>query len=229
MVARNIEEVKKMFEGQAVLGIYERDTYYDIVLKGGVQRVKRVIPLEHIIKVLIHLDFPKRIVHNLKNTQKTDNIKEVINTIPSKSLILTGPAGTGKTHAIVYAIAQHMRYHRIFNPLYVSMPVIEDFKAVRSAYKEADIVVLDDVNRVLRDYHLDLVKEVVYHCYNEIKTLVIITNLTANDLIQLLADEPIASRLREMCAVKTFKGQDLRLQKTLPASEELLDKRKGGV
>jgi len=151
-------------------------------------------------------------VHNLKNTQKTDGVKEVINTIPSRSLILTGQAGTGKTHAVVYAIAQHMRYHKIFNPLYVSMPVIEDFKAVKSAYREADTVVLDDVNRVLRDYHLDLVKEIVYHCYNDIKTLVIITNLTPNDLIQLLADEPIASRLREMCVVKTFKGQDLRLQ-----------------
>ncbi len=212
MVARSIEEVKKMFDGRAVIGIYERDTHYDVLTREGVQRVKRVIPLEHIAKTLIHLDFPKRIVHNLKNTQKTDGVKEVINTIPSRSLILTGQAGTGKTHAVVYAIAQHMRYHKIFNPLYVSMPVIEDFKAVKSAYREADTVVLDDVNRVLRDYHLDLVKEIVYHCYNEIKTLVIITNLTPNDLIQLLADEPIASRLREMCVVKTFKGQDLRLQ-----------------
>ncbi|QID32309.1 ATP-binding protein [Pampinifervens florentissimum] len=214
MVARNLNEVKEMFKDKAVLGIYEQDTYYDVVLKDGVRRVKRVIPLEHIAKTLIHLDFPKRIVYNLKNTQKTDNIKEVVNIIPSRSLILTGQAGTGKTHAVVYTIAHHMRYHRIFNPLYVSMPVIEDFKAVRSAYKEADIVVLDDVNRVLRDYHLDLVKEIIYYCYNELKKIVIITNLTANDLLQLLADEPIASRLREMCVVKTFKGQDLRLQST---------------
>ena len=212
MVARNLNEVKEMFKDKAVLGIYEQETYYVVVLKEGVQRVKRVIPMEHITKALIHLDFPKRIVYNLKNTQKTNNIKEVVNTISRKSLILTGQAGTGKTHAVVYAIAQHMRFHRIFNPLYVSMPVIDDFKTIKNAYREADIVVLDDVNRVLRDYHLDLVKEIVYHCYNEIKTLVIITNLTANDLIQLLADEPIASRLLEMCVVKTFKGQDLRLQ-----------------
>ncbi len=212
MVARDLEDVKEMFKDKAVIGIYEQDTYYDVVLKDGVRRIKRVIPLEHIAKTLIHLDFPKRIVHNLKNTQKTDNIKEVVNTIPQKSLILTGQAGTGKTHAVVYAIAQHMRYHRIFNPLYVSMPVIEDFKAVKNAYREADIVVLDDVNKVLRDYHLDLVKEIIYYYYNELKKIAIITNLTANDLIQLLADEPIASRLREMCVVKVFKGQDLRLQ-----------------
>ena len=89
---------------------------------------------------------------------------------------------------------------------------MQDFKALREAYREADMIILDDVSKFLRDFHLDFVREVIYHAYNEEKRLAIISNLDIKDLFGLLAEEPIISRLREVCVLRRVEGTDLRLK-----------------
>lgn len=215
-VVKNREELEKLYKGRPVISIREEEYFFWIELKNGkgtyLEKVLKVLSLETIQKILLGLGFPPRVVKKLQETKKTDLTEFCLKTLHAGGVILTGPAGTGKTHAIIYAIAQLLRKYRVKNPLYISCPDMQDFKALREAYREADMIILDDVSKFLRDFHLDFVREVIYHAYNEEKRLAIISNLDIKDLFGLLAEEPIISRLREVCVLRRVEGADLRLK-----------------
>ncbi|MEM3426724.1 hypothetical protein [Hydrogenobacter thermophilus] len=216
-IARNKEELSALYKDVAVLNVKEEECFWWVeILKNGVvymDKVYKPIPWNYVAMFMAERGFPPRILKDLKHLRETEIIQTVKSINGHKGIILSGPAGVGKTFALSLKIANKLRNYRVKNPVYISLPDLQDFKSTKELVAESDVVFLDDVKGSLRESLLDFVHTVIYHCYNHEKLLYIATNLSWKDLINVLQEQPIVSRLSEMCVYKRIEGKDLRLSR----------------
>ncbi len=145
-----------------------------------------------------------------------------------ESLLLSGPAGTGKTHlaaAIVDYIARLK--HHLINREIIFTTVPDMVEVVRKkmfldpktpgkeAYKESllecDLLVLDDLGtESVTLWTVDLVHQIIDFRYRERMPIVITTNLSL-DKIKDLYGERVYSRIYEICQGIEFCGKDYRV------------------
>ena len=121
--------------------------------------------------------------------------------------MLFGPAGVGKTTASVWRIAKMVQNLKVSNPQYLSAVDFEP-ERIKEIKETADCVLIDDLNpRVIPEWKLQLVVELIYHAHNKDWKLF----LTSNDGLKL--PQPILFRLVEICGEPIrLQGEDMRLQ-----------------
>lgn len=222
-VVKSIEELKELCQHEPVINIYEEEEFFWIELKAErgtyLKKVLKALSFEKALNLMEEWGFPRRILKNLQNTQKTEELKMVLKA--KDGALLTGPAGTGKTHAACYTVAKNLMRREINCACYISAVDLFDYtemKEARERVHDSKMILLDDVNAFMTEPQKNFVKEIIYHCYNEEKGLLLTSNLTRNDLFRLLADEPILSRLSTIKHIK-FKGKDRRLRHEVPDGE----------
>jgi len=88
-----------------------------------------------------------------------------------------------------------------------------DINETRKIYKEFDCYLIDDFNPNLNEYERKFATEIIYYAYNTDKLLFITTNASFKDLANFIAEEPVISRLLEMCEIKQIKDKDLRIKR----------------
>jgi len=173
----------------------------------GLIKVYKTPNKEEVAKILLANGFPKRLVRIWQegNYQETPSLKKVLQTQKENWLFLTGSSGSGKTLASVVKTATLLENYQVFSPFYFSFvysPNPNDEDLSRS-----DLIVLDDFTPSERN--LAILKKVVFYSYDQEKTLYLVSNLSPNDLTNVL-DQPTTSRLVSSAFVITFKEKDLR-------------------
>ena len=156
--------------------------------------------------ILMNGKFPPRIYRQVWHPKQTKCL--AVAQRAQKGLCLCGPAGIGKTFACIWHIVQKTIYHNVNAPLYIALQEItpEDVKT----YKNYDCYLLDDVNANLATWKFDFIRSVIYHAYNNAKKLYITSNLEKKELMHVLAEEPIISRVFELCEIHEVIDKDLR-------------------
>lgn len=141
-----------------------------------------------------------------------------------KGLFLTGNVGTGKTHlavAIIDYIARLKKRDRIWDIVYVTavdllakikMGFSEDKAGeIVTDYEESDLLIIDDLGvEKISDWVHEIFYKIIDHRYNEMKPLIIMSNLSDEEKKAKLG-ERIISRIYEMCKGTKFYGKDYRV------------------
>jgi len=144
-----------------------------------------------------------------------------------ESLMLTGPAGTGKTHLAVATVdyIARLKHKLLKRIIFVTVPdmvemvrrklFIDPKILKKDIYKdsllECDLLVLDDLGaESMTDWTKDLVHQLIDFRYRENLPIVITTNLTL-DKVKKLYGERVFSRIYEMCQGIELSGSDYRL------------------
>lgn len=198
------EEVAKTLK---IIGEEETEQFYILHLENGnMIRVKKPRSCIEIDVILTLGKFPEKIIKSLALAKPSKCLAIVEKTM--RGVILCGPAGIGKTFACIWKIADLVKYYHISNPLYISLQEIssDEYKS----YKKYDAFLLDDVNANLQEWKIEFIRSIIYHAYNYCKTLFITSNLEKKALLNLLVEEPIISRLLEMCEIHEVQDRDLR-------------------
>lgn len=157
-------------------------------------------------------------------------------TTEKKSLLITGPTGTGKTRMLIEIMAAHLiieaKKHSFngeikINPAVVSRTfrtvteVLSDIKdefdyagpaKVVNLLFDSPILFLDDLGA---EKSSEWVKEQLYMVinkrYNWLRPVVITSNMRIKDIAEAYGDR-MASRLVEMCDIVKLDGDDYRLK-----------------
>lgn len=149
-----------------------------------------------------------------------DNLKR------GKGIIITGRVGTGKTHLAVAIVDYIARmYKKKVNSNHIHFASVVDmisdikrgFKDSSSEtrlkkYEDVALLILDDfgANRST-EWEKDIMYRIINYRYQELKPIIITTNLNFTQLMKLL-DERIFSRLFEMNEGVNTTGEDYRLR-----------------
>ena len=130
-----------------------------------------------------------------------------------KVLLLTGPAGVGKTTVSLYALYDFIRKRVVSNPLYFS--VITDIRNEDLHLKviEADGFVIDDLNVSVGDYDLKIARKIILYALENDYPLIMTSNNTFDELTQRLFEQHIKSRIEGQGLVIPVKDKDYRLIK----------------
>jgi DNA replication protein DnaC len=210
VMAKSVEEAIKKVNGKHLY--FEDDTHYWIAKEAGVEKVLKPLPLEQIKEKLLQGSFPEKYINAVlqKEKRKTKALEEALKS--QKGLILSGNAGIGKTFACTYKIAKLLQEYKINAPAYISLQNF-DINEIRKTHKEFDCYLIDDFNPNLNEWERKFATEIIYHAYNTEKLLFITTNASFKDLARFIAEEPVISRLLEMCEVKQIKDKDLRIKR----------------
>lgn len=143
-----------------------------------------------------------------------------------QGLFLTGNVGTGKTHlavAIVDYIARLKKRGRNWNIAYITaVDLLAKIKMgfnnnqaenIVSYYEESDLLIIDDLGvEKISDWVHEIFYKIIDHRYNEMKPLIIMSNLSDEEIKAKLG-ERIISRIYEMCKGTKFYGKDYRVFK----------------
>jgi len=209
LMAKTKEEAIKKAKGTDIY--YEDETCYWIITEKGIKKVLKPLPLKYIKEKLLQGNFPEKYVNTVfqKEKRKTKALEESLKS--KKGLILSGNAGIGKTFACVYKIAKLLQKYKINTPVYISLQNF-DINENRKTYKNFDCYLIDDLNLNLNEWEKKFATEIIYHAYNTDKLLFITTNASFKDLANFIAEEPVISRLLEMCEIKQIKDEDLRVK-----------------
>ena len=203
-VATSPEMVRKIFPDVEV--ILDQGSYFAVWRKNrrGVTIIPKPRPLEEVLQILEKGGFPNRFLKLLPHLKRTKAIEAILK---KDSAMLFGPAGVGKTTASVWRIAKMVQTLKVSNPQYLSAVDFEP-ERVKEIKETADCVLIDDLNpRVIPEWKLQLVVELIYHAHNKDWKLF----LTSNDGLKL--PQPILSRLVEICGEPIrLQGEDLRLR-----------------
>ena len=172
---------------------------------------------------------------NFKNYNPIDNLaalketKKFVEDFPnSKSLLLTGPVGTGKTH-LACAIANELTknlYSVYFGNVvdiisfikstYSKNAEISEYEAISLMTEKVDLFIIDDLGKENSTPNtLALLYQMINRIYGNGKPLVITTNENSIELARKLGDrgQATVSRITQMCEPVIFKGEDWRLKK----------------
>ncbi len=209
LVAPSLDIVKRLFpDAEKIL---EQEDAFLVWRKNriGVTQVLKPRKGKAIVKILRAGNFPERYINLLREVKETDAIRTVRKI---SSAFLYGPPGTGKTTAAVWRIAHLVRGLRLSSPYYVSA-IDFDPDYVKEVKLNADGILIDDLNpKVIPEWKLQLLVELIYHAYNKAWKVFI----TSNDSV-LNLPQPILSRLIELCGKPVkITGKDLRIEKLLP-------------
>jgi len=209
LVAKSISELQKRFPESR---IFEQESHYFVFTKRGVIRFLKPRGRKEIVQRLKEGRFPQKyITAIMKEKEKTEALKAVLSA--KRGVFLSGKAGTGKTFACILKIALLLKNYKVNLPLYVPLQNLGDVFEYKKLIWEYDSFLVDDLNPNLGEWERKLVIELIYHAYNEDKPLFITSNATFKATAHFLKEEPLVSRLLEMCEVKTVKGEDLRVRK----------------
>jgi len=210
LVAKSLSELERRFPDSM---IYEQQSCYFVFTKTGVIRFLKPRSKEEIVKRLKEGRFPRKyITAIMKEKERTEALKAVLSV--KKGVFLSGKAGVGKTFACILKIAFLLRNYKVNLPLYVPLQNLGDVFEYKKLIWLYDSFLLDDLNPNLGEWERKLVVETIYHAYNEDKLLFITSNANFRVIAHFLKEEPLISRLLEMCEVKTVTGEDLRLTKS---------------
>lgn len=228
-VARTKEEVRKIFpDADDIIERYEDTpdwntqpeiTHYYVYKNNEIIALVRTPKREKDIKsILLEGNFPISFVEEIFTPEKNEVLTKILQAPEDKGLVASGKAGIGKTFAVIFKIAKLVKYFKINRPLYITL---QDVNAFEVLYKERDLfkydaIFIDDVNKNLNKLEKKLVETVVFHVYNNKnkKKLYITTNQTIDDMFDFINEEPIKSRVLEICTLLQLKeSKDLRLQR----------------
>ncbi len=210
LMAKSVEEAIKKVNGKRLY--FEDDAYYWIAKSEGIIKVLKPLPPQQIKEKLLQGSFPEKYVNAVlqKEKRKTKALEETLKS--KRGLILSGNAGIGKTFACIYKIAKLLQEYKVNAPVYISLQNF-DINEIRKIYKEFDCYLIDDFNPNLNEWERRFATEIIYHAYNTDKLLFITTNASFKDLANFIAEEPVISRLLEMCEIKQIKDKDLRIKR----------------
>ncbi|MDI3528727.1 MAG: replication protein DnaC [Thermoanaerobacter sp.] len=161
--------------------------------------------------------FLKRTFDNFIEHSQTAKVAKVkamrfVEDFPNtKGLILIGPVGAGKTHlaaAIANALVQKF-YTVIFkNAADIVSLAKEAYQQNKSVLEiidtltSPDLLIIDDLGKEkFSEYASSLLYQIINRIYEDEKLIVITTNYSSQQLVELLGDrgEAIVSRLTEIC------------------------------
>ncbi|WP_245844852.1 ATP-binding protein [Persephonella hydrogeniphila] len=216
-MAKTVEEAIQKVNGK---GLYlETETQYWVEAEENgqsvVKKVLKPLPKRLIIEKLKNGEFPESYIEEIFKPEKTKALEESLK-VEEKGLLLSGKAGIGKTFALIYKIAKDLRYHKVSAPLYITL---QDFDVQKEYYtenrlKHYDCFLLDDVNPNLNKLEKRFAERVIYHASRKNKKLYITTNASLRDFFNFLEDEPLVSRILQMCEVKEInETTDLRIKR----------------
>ncbi len=149
-----------------------------------------------------------------------------------KGLIFIGPPGIGKTHLAVSILKEFFLKRNIVGLFRDTRTLLFDLKSTfdgsgssRELLQEvlsAPILVLDDLgSERLSDWARDILHYILIHRYNELKPIIITTNLEIdidtqeNESLETRMGKPIVSRISEICEPIYMTGEDHRTMKKL--------------
>ncbi|ADU96002.1 hypothetical protein Theam_0028 [Thermovibrio ammonificans HB-1] len=208
MQVATLEALKKQYPECSII---EQDNLYFVLTEGRALKFLKPRRKEQIKEILLEGNFPKRYIDRVLGSEKKKTEALQVALSAPKGLFLIGSAGVGKTYACVYKIAYLLKNLKVNRPLYLPLQNIKDVFETKKALWDYDSFLLDDLNPNLGEWERKLVIEVIYHAYNEEKLLFITSNASFKAIAHFLKEEPVVSRLLEICDVKTVKGEDLRL------------------
>jgi DNA replication protein DnaC len=190
------------------------------------QRMK--IPRRYKDKSLENFEVNEKYGHDLV-------IKKIMNYITSpsykkgKGLILIGPPGVGKTHLAVGILKEFFLKRRIVGLFRDTKSLLFDLRATFDGSSstremleevlETPILVLDDLgSERLSDWARDILHYIIIQRYNELRPIIITTNLeleadielSKNDSLEERMGKPIMSRISEICEPIYVAGEDKR-------------------
>lgn len=206
-----LEEVKK--EIPEAVNVFEDDHYIFIEIeKEGykfVRQIAKPLNMFQITAILISGKFPSKYINEI--THPFENRCLSIVQKERKGVVLCGPAGIGKTFACIWKVADLVKNHALHSPLYIPVQEIspEDYRS----FRKHDAYLIDDVNKNLPDWKVDFIRTVIYHAYNNEKMLFITSNLDKKSFLRFLNEEPIISRLLEICNLYEVHDKDYRVKK----------------
>ncbi|SMO77236.1 DNA replication protein DnaC [Balnearium lithotrophicum] len=209
LVAKSMAELKKRFPDST---IHEQGNCYFVFTKTGIVRFLKPRTREEIADRLLNGRFPKKYVDAVfGEKERTDAVKAVLSS--KKGVFLSGKAGTGKTFACILKIALLVKLYKVNLPLFMPLQNLGDVFEYKKLIWEYDSFLVDDLNPNLGEWERKLVIETIYHAYNENKLLFVTSNAGFKTVAHFLKEEPLVSRLLEMCEVRTVKGEDLRVKR----------------
>ena len=210
LIAKSAEEAIKKVNGKHLY--LEDETCYWVAKQEGIVKVLKPLPQGQVKEKLLNGNFPEKYIKAIfqKEKRKTKALEETLKS--EKGLILSGNAGIGKTFACIYKIAKLLQEYKINSPLYIPLQNF-DINEIRKIYEQADCYLIDDFNPNLNEWERKFATEIIYHAYNTDKLLFITTNASFEDLANFISEEPVVSRLLEMCKTKHIKDKDYRLAK----------------
>jgi len=159
---------------------------------------------EMFIKAFEHYD---RTIDVYKHLDSYDEIIDWLSDTKGRGLMLMGECGLGKSTILNYVIPAIFRTKT--NKMLTSVPAKELKEIERS---NASFIIIDDLGTesIKNDYgtKIDAVADAISYAEDSSKTLLITTNLDADDLIKRY-DERTLDRLRK-CKVVVIKGKSFR-------------------
>lgn len=183
---------------------------------------------------LLETLFTPRINKVLPEADDNKSLMEHIPDLLNKQkcgLYLCGPSGTGKTiQAAQILIEVHMRSLKQNLPFYdfrfVSVPqLLQNIKATFNGdnndesvivkdLSEADFLILDDLGvEKSTEWVMQILYLILNYRYEYLKTTIITSNYSINDLIDKFGSDRIPSRIAGMCEVIRFDKKDFRIRK----------------
>ena len=226
-IANTKEEVKEMFpDADLILEGYKEDSDWSkkpeithfYVYKNNclVAIVRKPRKKEDVKSILLEGNFPIAFIEEIFAPKKTSVLGKILQAPENKGLVASGKAGIGKTYSVIFKIAKLIKYFKINRPLYITF---QDVNAFNMLYKERelakyDAIFMDDLNRNLNKLEKKLAETIIFHIYNrkKEKKLYITTNQTIDGLFSFINEEPIKSRVLEICTLLELKeNKDLRV------------------